>query len=182
MTSANISDPEVIRTFRTQLASFLKLCSAALSARASELNRTRDWLRGEQLPYWKGQSFRREEAFQNARRQWLEAEAAVTEGMRSRGPGKPSSIEERIEMDRARRRRDEADEKLALVKRWLVRLDQEGEPLMHQCQGHDFDLRDRGVAALGQLQRLAERVQTYLDLPTGGGVGMPPPPGAGGAP
>jgi hypothetical protein len=181
MTSANISDPEVIRTFRAHLAVFLKMCSAALGSRASELNRTRDWLRGEQLMHWKNQAMRREEAYQNARRLWLEAEAAVTEGMHGRGPGKPSSIEERIDMDRARRRRDEAEEKLALVRRWLVRLDQEGEPLMHACQGHDFDLRERGALALAQLDRLAERVQTYLDLPaSAGGAAMPSVPGPGG--
>ncbi|MBA3707882.1 MAG: hypothetical protein H0W83_03560 [Planctomycetes bacterium] len=178
MTSANISDPEVIRDFRSHLANFLKLSSAALGGRASDLNRARDWLRTEQLPHWKSQQFRREETYQNARRLWLEAEAAVVEGMTGRGPGKASSIEERVDMDKARRRRDEADEKLALVRRWLVRLDQDGEPLMQACQGHDFDIKDRGARALAQLDHLVESVQSYLDLKAGGSGPMPAAPGS----
>ncbi len=166
MSGIDLIDPEVIRTFRARLAVFVGICGSALGSRASELNRTRDWLRGEQLPHWRRQLIRREELFQQARRAWLDAESEVSDQMSTRGPRKPSSIEERVAMERARRLRDEADERLETIRRWLLRLDQDGDPLLLACQGHECDLRDRGVRALARLDALSERVDDYLAIAT----------------
>jgi hypothetical protein len=166
VSAANVQDPQVIRELREQLATFLRAAAAALGGRANELARMRDWLRGEQQSQWKRELVKREEAFQVARRQWLEAEAEVTNPMNSRGPRRASSMEERVVMDRARRRRDEAEEKLATVRRCLIRLDQECEPLVQQCQSIDLALRDLGDKALHRLERMADRVQDYLDAAT----------------
>lgn len=173
MTAARVTGPEVIDGFRPHLATFLKACTAALGARAGELGRLHDWLRGEQLPHWKRETIRREEAYQEARRLWLQAQADVAAGSDGRGPGRAGSHEERLAMDQARRRRDEAEEKLAQVKRWVMRLDQEGGPLVQECLVHDLELRERCTRALTQLERMADRVQDYLDIPSA--TGAPPP-------
>jgi hypothetical protein len=174
MSSANISDPQIIRDFRARMTTFMEICESALSGSASELSRVRDWLRADQQSFWKKQVIKREEVYQTARRLWLEAEGDASGGINKRAPAKPSSMEERITMDRARRHRDEAEEKLTLVRRWLLRLDQDGEPLVHQCQSHDLSLRDQCRHAIAQLDRLADQVHAYLDLPaTTGNAGLP---------
>jgi len=109
---------------------------------------------------------KREEVYQVARRQFLSAEAEVVNAAHTRGPSRASSMEERIVMDKARRRRDEAEEKLATVKRSLIRIDQECEPLVQTCQSIDLALRDMGEKALNRLERMADRVQEYLDITT----------------
>ena len=179
MSRADISGPEVIRGFRANLHAFAATTAAVLGSHGNDLRRTYDWLRSEQLPHWKRLALRREELYQNARRLWLQAEDEVAASATSRGPGKPSSLEERIDMDKARRLRDEAEEKLALIRRWVARLDHEAGPLIAQCQGHGLDLHERCSKALATLDRLADRLQSYLDLPTSTGAGLPRSAGPG---
>jgi len=166
MTSARLTNPDAIRDFRSHLAGFKEVCESALSGSAAEHSRVRDWLRVDQLSFWKKQLVKREEAYQTARRMWLEAEGETVGAMNKRGPAKPSSMEERILMDRARRHRDEAEEKLGLVKRWMLKIEQDGEPLVNQCQSHDFALREDCAKAITQLDRLLDQVYEYLAVPT----------------
>lgn len=170
---ANLSDPEVLRAFRRRLATFLQLCAAALGGGTGGLIRTKDWLQAEQQSHWKDQIRRRDEAYETARRAWLEAESDVRAGRHGRGGGKQSSIDERKAMDRARRSREEAEAKLAAVRRWLARLDHDGEPLLHQCRDHDLFLREHGAKALARMDHLIKSVEAYLELPASAGAGMP---------
>ena len=166
MSSARLTNPDAIRDFRMHMVSFKEVCESALSGSAAELSRVRDWLRIDQLVHWKKQLIKREEVYQTARRMWLEAEGDTVGAMNKRGPAKPSSMEERILMDRARRHRDEAEEKLALVRRWMLKIEQDGEPLVNQCQSHDFALREECTKAITQLDRLFDQVHEYLAVPT----------------
>lgn len=165
MSGAHLSDPEVVRHFRRRMAIFLQTCSAALGGSAGDFVRVQDWLHSEQQSYWKKQIARREEVYQAARRTWLDAEAEVRASHNSRGIDKQSSMEERVLMDRARRSREEAEEKLAVVRRWLIRLQQECGPLIHLCRDHDLALHEQGARALSRLDQIAERVEAYLDVP-----------------
>lgn len=166
MSGANIADPEVIRIFRRRLLAFQQTCTAALGGSAGDFVRVQDWLQSDQQGYWKKQIGKREELYQAARRTWLDAEAEVRASHNSRGIDKQSSMEERLLMERARRSRDEAEEKLAIVRRWLIRLGQECGPLIHQCRDHDLALHDMSAKAVARLDQLADRVETYLDLPS----------------
>jgi hypothetical protein len=171
---ANLSDPEILRAFRRRLATFLQLCAAALGGGTGGLVRTKGWLQAEQQAHWKDQIRRRDEAYETARRAWLEAEADVRAGRHGRGVGKQSSFDERKAMDRTLRLREEAEAKLAAVRRWIVRLDHDGEPLLHQCRDHDLFLREHGGKALVRLDHLIKQVEAYLELPASAGAGMPP--------
>jgi len=166
MTSARLTNPDAIRDFRNHMVGFKEVCESALSGSAAELSRVRDWLRVDQQSFWKKQLVKREEVYQTARRMWLEAEGDTVGAMNKRGPAKPSSMEERIIMDRARRHRDEAEEKLTLVRRWMLKIEQDGEPLVNQCQSHDFALREDCGKAITQLDRLLDQVYAYLAVPT----------------
>ncbi len=163
MSGADLADAQVLRDLRAALAKWMQSTGAALGGSDADLHRVQDWMQGEQLPLWKRQLQTREELFQSARRAWLEAESEVRGGMNTRGPQKPSSTEERIAMQRAQRRRDEAEEKLANIKRWLLRIEQDCAPLLHQCRDHDLALREQGEKALAKLDRLATEIDTYQD-------------------
>ena len=123
----------------------------------------KDQLRGETLQHWKRQVVRREEEYQAARRIFLEVESDMRDAERRRGPAKQSSVDERVAMDKARRRREEAEEKVAAILRWLVRLDHDGAALSAQCLGHQLDLRELCQRGLHRLDLLYDRVSTYLD-------------------
>jgi hypothetical protein len=161
MSSADLVDAQVIRDFRSKLAKCVTLATSALDGSDGDLRRVLDWMQGEQLPYWKRQLRDREELFQHARRTWLEAENEVRGGLNSRGPHKASSTEERVLMQKAQRRRDEAEEKLASVRSLLIRIEQDCSPLLAQCRDHDLALRELGDRALAKLARLAGDIDTY---------------------
>lgn len=161
MSRADLADAQVIRDFRLKLAAFVKATGASLGGSDGDLRRVQDWMQGEQLPFWKRQLREREDIYQHARRAWLEAENDVRGGMNSRGPQKPSSTDERLVMQKALRQREEAEEKLASIKRWMIRIEQDCSPLLHQCRDHDLALREMGERALTKLAQLAIAIDTY---------------------
>ena len=163
MSTAHLSDPELLRTFRRRLAEILAGGRAALGGSANDVVRIVDWLRNDQQAYWKRQIRDREEAYQAARREWLVVEAEVN-APASRGPRRASSIDERVAMDKARRRRDEAEERLEIVRKWLLRIERDCAPLVHVCLGGDLALHELGAKADRRLNGLIAGVEEYLEL------------------
>ena len=176
---ADLADPSLIRDFRGQVGRFVNLAAGALGGAGTEVDKVREWLLGEQSTLWKAQVRKREEAFAEARRRFQQAQSEVELAQRGRGGGKQSSDEERLEMRKAKRRLEEAEEKLALIRRWAQRLEQDGAPLVHQAKMHDLALRELGSHAMLRLDRLADAVQAYLDAPTGERLASPPSPDGG---
>ena len=171
MSGADLSDPAVIAAFRVRLIAFLQSGASAIGGGANDLSRALDWLRGEQLAHWKRLLREREEVYQAARRVWSDAEADVRTSGQTRGPRKDSSFEERLTMDKARKRRDEAEEKMEAIRRCLIRLERDGAGLVHRCRGHDLALQHKGAKAVARLDQLLEKVGDYLSVR---------PPGTGG--
>jgi hypothetical protein len=163
MSTAHLSDPEILRTFRRRLTEIVAEGHAALGGGGNDVVRIEDWLRSDQQAYWKRQVRDREEAYQAARREWLVAEAEVR-APASRGPRRESSIEERVAMDKARRRRDEAEEKLVVVRKWLLRIERDCAPLVHVCRSSDLALHELGAKADRRLHELIDGVETYLAI------------------
>jgi hypothetical protein len=176
MSQARLSDPQVIRDFRVRLSTFLGACAAGLGGVPGDYAHAQDWLRG-QYSHWKKQLQRRTEAYTTARLAYLEAEADVRASRSGRGGGRQSSDDERRLMNRNARLRDEAQEKVTAVQRWMQVLEQDVSTLVHQCQGHDLALREQGALALTQLDRLADQVDTYLDIKPGSTSPLPAWPG-----
>lgn len=179
MSQARLSDPQLIRDFRARLATFLGACSTGLGGVPGDFAHVRDWLQSQQLGYWKKQLQRREELYTTARLAYLEAEADVAASRRGRGGGRQSSDDERREMNRAARLRDEAEGKFKATQRWIQILERDGADLVHQCRNHDLALRDLGDRAMIQLDRLAGQVEAYLDIAAGMPAPIVPTPGQG---
>lgn len=174
MSRADLSDPAVLRQFRLRLAKALDACHAALGGAPGQYGRVLDWLQGEQQAYWTKQLHRREEAYTTARLLWLEAEAEVRASRNGRGGGRQSADEEKRAMDKVRRQRDEAQDKLEAVKRWQRRLQLDGDPLVHICVGHELAIRELGTLALRRLDRMVQGVEEYLALQAAGPTGPLP--------
>jgi hypothetical protein len=159
---ADLRDPGVLRDLANAGQAAQSNIGNALDAAVAELARVLEWLRGEQLAHWKRQLARREECFQEAKRAWIAAEGEVRRAPHSRGPAKHSSWDERKAMDKARAARDEADEKLVAVRRWILRLEQEGHPLALACRSHHLALREQSQAVQQRLRSMSEAVHDYL--------------------
>jgi hypothetical protein len=160
--SANLADPAIIRDFRGRLARFQQQVVAAMDGAPTALDRALDQLRNELAPRWKKELGRRQEAYAEARRKYLEAEGEVKAKGQRGVVDRTSAADEQREMTRAQRRCEEAEEKLKLIRSWLLRLDGDGKDLLARCRDHDLALQELTGKALVTLDRLADRVDDYL--------------------
>ena len=147
---------------RGRVAAFILTTNAAIDGSAQQVGHVMDWLRHEQLPHWKRTLANREEAYQEARRAWLSAEADVRLAAQGRGPGRPSALDEKLDMDKAKRRRDEAEERYHAVRRWLDQVERLSAPLVTTLRGHGFGLADEGARALARLDGMVVAIEDYL--------------------
>ena len=160
--TANLADPALIRDFRARLLRFRQLADATMAGAPTVLERSLDHLRSDLTPRWKKELGRRQELYTEARRRYLEAEADVKANGRRGAVDRTSAADEQRGMNRARRRCEEAEEKLALIRTWQTRLEGDGKDLLARCRDHDLAIQELSGKALAQLDRLADRVDDYL--------------------
>lgn len=166
--SAHLSDPGIVRDLRQRVQRFQQQVGAALAGAPTALSRAQDLLRFELGPHWKRELGRRQEAFAEARRKWLEAEAEVKARGRRGQVERPSSEDERRDMLKAQRRVQEAEEKLAAVKTWLNRLDTDGKDLLGKCRDHEATVHEMGDKACTRLDGMVAAIEDYLRRSGGG--------------
>ena len=159
---ADLKDPAIIRDFRGRLARFQQQVAAAMDGAPTALDRALDLLRSEIGPHWKRELAKRQELYAQARRAYVEAEAEVKANGRRGAVDRSSAADEQRDMNRAQRRCEEAEEKIKLVRTWLMRLEGDGKDLLARCRDHDLALHELTGKGLAQLDRLAERIDEYL--------------------
>ncbi len=155
MTAANIGDPQVIRAFRHCLIQFDEQAHLALSAVSSDVNRVAEWLKREQLAYWKVQVRKREELVRVAKSAYLRA---------AHGPKyqkKTSGVEERKHLNKMKRLKEEAEEKVIKVKRWTAMLEQKARPLLTSSQILSNLLQMNTPRALARLDQMLDSLDDY---------------------
>jgi hypothetical protein len=154
--AANINSPDVIRRFRSQFVTFDTDCRRALEGTRSDVARIQEWLRREQLTYWKRELRKREELAVQARSDYLSA--LHNDGF----VGKQSSADEKKALDRALRLKAEAEEKLRAVKSWLLHIEREVANVSGACLSLSAMLDTATPQALARLDQMLDRLDDYL--------------------
>lgn len=150
MARAEISDPEVLRRLRKAILRFDADIRRALGGISSDTSRVKEWLGREQLLHWKAQLRKREEVALHARLAYIRAAHAHSTIMKSSG------FDERKAHERAKRAVEEAEGKLAAIKRWTRLLDEKSRPLLVACTQLG-NLLERNTP------RTLQRIDTMLD-------------------
>jgi hypothetical protein len=154
--SAHISSPEVIRRFRTQFIFFNNECKKELEGVRADVNRVLNWLQGEQTGYWKAELRKREEEAENAKR-------AYTFVAYTTGPLKKDHPEdERRAMLKAKRRKEEAEEKLKVVKKWTLAINQEVMKNLKPCEVLSSRLSSITPKVIHRLDQMMDNLDIYL--------------------
>ena len=161
----NIESPEVIQQFRNHFVLFDKACQQAVSGLKTDIQRTKDWLQREQLQHWKRELRKREEAYQTARR---ECHRARLQAQRS---SESAYIEAKKVLDRATRRKEEAEQKIRSLKKWSGFLDHKVGELIGPCLNLSNQLESFTPRALARLDRMVESLEEYFRtvVPESGG-------------
>ncbi|MEN8150051.1 MAG: hypothetical protein ABFS86_09520 [Planctomycetota bacterium] len=154
--SANIRSPDLLRRFRHKFVEFDETARRALVSISNDVNSVVDWLRGDQTRLWNLQLRKRHEEMKRTWREYVAARHG------DRRMGKPSSVDERKAWEKAKRRKEEAEEKIRRVKGWATALEREAEKLRPPCHRLDEMLLTLTPRALMRLEHMIENLEIYL--------------------
>jgi hypothetical protein len=181
---AKITSTDAVRHFRYALEEFASESREAVTQLLLELRRAVDWVEQDRGRYWPREAQRAADAVIEARHDLERCEAAL------RAEDKRSCYEQKMALERAKRRLRLAEDKVRAVRRWRVAVHREGD----QFQGRMAKLANfldtdvpRGVAALDRmiaaLDKYTERAapvestgESGAAADTGAGVNSPSPP------
>jgi hypothetical protein len=154
--SAHIRSPEVVKRFRHCFVKFEEASRQALDSMANDLHSVTDWLKGDQLRYWRRQHRIRHDEMKQAWREYVDARHG------DRRMGKPSSVDERKAWERAKRRVAEAEQKIERVKGWAGALEREAQRLSPPMVRFDEMISSLVPKALARLDHMLENLEEYL--------------------
>lgn len=149
---AQITSIESLETFRADLIVYLSQMQPVLDEISGEVVRMRFWLQNEGREFWENQLRRRRRKLEEARAELFNAKLSTLQD---------SSILQHMQAQKARRAVEEAEQKLAALKKWERELENLAEPLLKpvgQLQGFLATDMGRGVAALTQI---IQALETY---------------------
>ena len=159
--SADIESAEIIKEFRKRFGEFDILCRNALVGIDSEVKRTVDWLRTQQLPNCERQVRKDGEAVHKAMSEYLDA------GWRASYTGKTSRVEEMRALQKAKRRKEESETRLALARRWLNVLDSTIGKMSAPCNSLGILLDHLTPRAIARLDQMLDNLEEYFQTRSG---------------
>jgi len=147
---------EALRRFRVALCQFAETVGVALYEAEAEMQRARHWVKLEQSNYWKKEKARRAELLTQAKNvlamKRLQATSAAS---------RPSCVEEQEAVALAKRRLEEAEQKLNNVHRWSGRIDEEILAYQTVASGMQQALTVEIPKALAKLDNMLASLAAY---------------------
>lgn len=162
--SAQVNSLDALKALHAALAGYIPEAREALGAAEIEIRRVFDYLEG-QLKHWQRQVDRRREDVNRARADLVHARA-LRQGERS------GYVEQEIALTKAQNRLREAEEKVVVVKRWLLRLPQ----AIHEYEGPARRLAGLLDADLKRGLTVLDNKIAVLEAYTAVQIAEPPPP------
>jgi hypothetical protein len=143
---ANITDVGALDEFRRALIRFREELNAALAEADSEVKSTFVWLERDRMLHWR---------------------RAVPKEAQTMGSGqRPSTIDEKKEVERVRRRCEDARERLERTRRWLATLERDVS-LFKSAMSPVSSMVDRDLPdAILRLRNMALALEAYLATPS----------------
>jgi hypothetical protein len=159
--SANITDIAALDEFRRALIKFREEVGVAVAEADSEVKSTFVWLERDRMLHWRRMVPRLDEELTGAKG------ALYRKEMQTMGTGKrPSVIDEKKAVERAKRRAEDARERLEKTRRWLATLDRDVS-LFKGAMSPISTMIDRDLPdAILRLRNMALALEAYLATPT----------------
>lgn len=147
---AQISSIEAVEAFRADLIVYLGQMRPVLDEVGGDVVRMRFWLQTEGREFWENQLRRRRRKLEEAQAELFNAQLSTLQD---------SSILQHMQAQKAKQAVEEAEQKLAALKKWDRELENLTEPMLKQVsqlQGFLSAEMARGVASLTQALQALE--------------------------
>ena len=165
---AKVTSLDALENFRAKLIVFLGKSRRSIDEVSDEIRRTRNWLDGEQRVHWEAQ-------VKKSRKRLEMAEAELMTARFSEFIDSPSV--QQMQVRKARRAVEEAEGKLAMVKKWTRDFDGYADTLSRKLDGirtYFEQEMPHGVTYLVQAQRTLEGyTETPWEQMTDAGAAAP---------
>ena len=166
--AARVDSIDALKAFRVSLIKFAEEADAALSGAESEMQRMLGWLDREQLSFWQLQIRKRQEALGRAQ------EALRMKKLFPDASGRtPTPVEEEKAVRRCKAALEEAEQKLASVKKYSRVLQREIMNYKGGVQRFATLLGSEVPVAISRLDRMAGLLEQYVAVKmagTGGSI------------
>ena len=158
---ANITDVGALDEFRRALIRFREELNAALAEADSEVKSTFVWLERDRMLHWRRAVPRLDEELTSAKSALFRKESQTM------GTGqRPSVIDEKKAVERAKRRCEDARERLERTRRWLATLERDVS-LFKSAMSPLASLVDRDLPdAILRLRNMSLALEAYLATPS----------------
>ncbi|MBI5772305.1 MAG: hypothetical protein HZA89_01010 [Verrucomicrobia bacterium] len=161
---AQVTSLDALETFRAQLLVYLTKARAATDDVMGDVTRTRAWVQSDQRRVLEAQLHRRTKELEQAQQELLSSRVSQL---------KEASSAQVMAVTRARRALDAAQDKLAVLKKWNRRYDNEVSLLAKPVDRlRGFLAKDLREAVFS----LEQTLRTLDDYASRGGFGPPNPP------
>lgn len=161
---AHVGSIDAVRDFRAALITFLHEARESLNSFDMESRRTLEWLQETQPKFWHQEVRRSDEMLTQAK---IELERCRN----SKLPGgeAPSCMEERKAVERARHRKQYADDKLETTRKWGYIANREAIEYAGRANQLASLFDAQGPAAIALFDRVLNALEAYLAVSQGSG-------------
>ena len=151
-----VLDLKAIEKFRGSMAEFGDTVKVALIEADSEIERAIVWLERDRIQHWRRQIQKRQELVTRAKSALYRKQMQGSEK-----DGRPSVVDEKVELARSLKHLKSAEERLEHTKRWLNRLEREYALYKGQIQSLS-GMAERNVPmAVALLGKILEHLEAY---------------------
>jgi hypothetical protein len=172
---AKISSIDALEAFRADLINYVEKARVALEDAEGEVRRTRTWLDVDRTGYWVNQMKLRTKQLEQAEAELYNA--TITRPKENHSFYKMAVV-------KARRRIEEAEEKILVLKKWRQTFDNRATPLLRQLDPMFFLVGQhlpKGIHALGEsIKALQAYAETGPDAKPAATPAVEPPVEGGG--
>ena len=155
--AARVSSINALKDFKRALGSFATVINTAIGEAQSDLQRTTWWVQQDRLTHWQVQKRKRTTQLAQAKSELFRAQVASPDQ-------RVSATLERKAVDQAQQRLDEAETKLANIKRWSRLLEREIILYKGHCQQLARAIDGEVPAALLRLDKMVGALEKYVRI------------------
>src|SRR4051812_11175698 len=156
---ARVESIEALKMFRRAIIKFIEAATVAMGDAESEMQRRLNWLENEQDSYWQGQIKKRTEDVAKAKDAVRQKELFKDFAGRT-----PSADQEKKALRIALQRLEEAERKLAAVRRYAKKLPKEIEVYKGTAQRFATTVQSDLPVAAGKLDAMIRKLEEYAAL------------------
>lgn len=157
---AQITSFEALEAFRSDLINYLSKARPALEEVSNEVLRAKQWLQNDQRRFWEGEMKARSKKLERAKAELFSVSMSKIQEV---------SAAQQLIVHRCKQAVEEAQGKLAMLKKWDREIDNRSEPLVKQVDQFQSFVAIEMPRAIAYLTEAIKTLEQYAGIKMGGG-------------